>query len=81
MLRLLAGQNFNGDVVRGLLLRQSDLAIVRTQDVGLFGADDLDILVWAADNNRVVLTHDRATPRWFCPAFAAAWADGPWRPF
>src|SRR5438477_8761211 len=61
MLRLLADENFNGDIVRGLVLRQSDLDIVRVQDVGLAGADDPDILAWAAENNRIVLTHDRAT--------------------
>lgn len=61
MLRLLADENFNGDIVRGLLLRQSDLDLVRVQDVGLVGADDPDVLAWAAENNRIVLTHDRAT--------------------
>ncbi|QUW04760.1 DUF5615 family PIN-like protein [Chloracidobacterium validum] len=61
MLRLLTDENFNGDIVRGLLLRQPDLDIVRVQDVGLAGSDDPDILVWAAENNRIVLTHDRAT--------------------
>lgn len=61
MLRLLADENFNGDIVRGLLLRQADLDIVRVQDVGLAGAEDPDILAWAAENNRIVLTHDRAT--------------------
>ena len=60
-MRLLADENFNGDIVRGLLLRQPDLDIVRVQDVGLAGADDPDILAWAAENNRIVLTHDRAT--------------------
>ena len=38
MLRLLADENFNGEVVRGLLLRQPDADIVRVQDVGLAGA-------------------------------------------
>src|SRR5438874_13102276 len=61
MLRLLADENFNDDIVRGLLLRQPDLDMVRVQDVGLAGADDPDILAWAAENNRIVLTHDRAT--------------------
>jgi hypothetical protein len=59
--RLLADENFNGDIVRGLLLRQPDLDIVRVQDVGLAEADDPQILAWAAENNRIVLTHDRAT--------------------
>jgi hypothetical protein len=61
MLRLLADENFNGEVVRGLLLRQPDFDIVRVQDVGLAGADDPDLLSWAAANNRIILTHDRAT--------------------
>jgi hypothetical protein len=61
MLRLLADENFHGDIVRGLLLRQPDLDLVRVQDVGLAGADDPDVLTWAAENNRIVLTHDRAT--------------------
>lgn len=36
MLRLLSDENFNGgDIVRGLLLRQPDLDLVRVQDIGL----------------------------------------------
>lgn len=50
MFRLLADENFNHDVVRGLLLRQPDLDIVTVQDVGLTGADDPDVLDWAASN-------------------------------
>ena len=61
MLRLLADENFNGDIVRGLLLRQPNLDIVRVQDVGLAGVDDPAILGWAAENNRILLTHDLAT--------------------
>jgi predicted nuclease of predicted toxin-antitoxin system len=34
---------------------------VRIQDVGLSGLDDPAILAWAAENNRIVLTHDRTT--------------------
>ena len=61
MLRLLADENFNGDIVRGLMLHQPELNLIRVQEVGLAGADDPDILAWAAQNNRIVLTHDRAT--------------------
>ena len=61
MLRLLADENFNGDIVRGLLLRQADLDIARVQDVGLAGADDPGVLRWAAENDRIIITHDRAT--------------------
>lgn len=61
MLRLLADENFNGDIVRALLLRQPNLDILRVQDVGLAGVGDADILAWAAANDRIILTHDRAT--------------------
>ncbi len=61
MLLLIADENFNNDIVRGLLRRKSDLDIVRVQDVGLSGADDATILEWAAQENRVMLTHDVTT--------------------
>jgi predicted nuclease of predicted toxin-antitoxin system len=61
MLRLLADENFNGDIVRGLMLRQSEIDLVRVQDVGLMGSADPDILAWAAQNDRIVISHDRAT--------------------
>lgn len=61
MLQLLSDENFNGDIVRGLLLRVPELDIVRIQDLGLRGALDPEVLKWAAENNRIILTHDRAT--------------------
>lgn len=61
MVRLLCDENFNGDVVRGVTLLKSDVDIVRVQDVGLDGEADPEILAWAAENDRIVLTHDRAT--------------------
>lgn len=61
MLRIAADENFNSDIVRGLLRRRPDLDIVRVQDVGLSGADDTAILEWAANEGRVLVTHDAAT--------------------
>lgn len=61
MLRLLCDENFNGDILRGLLLRRAGLDLVRVQDAGLEGAEDPDVLTWAAEQNRILLTHDRAT--------------------
>jgi len=48
MLQLAADENFNNNIVRGLLRRKSDLDIVRVQDIGLSGADDPKILEWVA---------------------------------
>ena len=61
MLRFAADENFNGDIVRGLLRRNPKLDIIRVQDVGLSGADDPSVLEWAADQRRVVVTHDIST--------------------
>ncbi len=62
MLLLLADENFNGRILRGLLRRLPALDVVRVQDVeGLYGAGDPAVLEWAANEKRVVLTHDAAT--------------------
>ena len=61
MLRLAADENFNADIVRGLLRRLPGLDIVRVQDAGLSGADDPAVLEWAAREGRIVLTHDIST--------------------
>ena len=61
MLAFLADENFNGDIIRGVLLRRPTFDLLRLQDVGLIEADDPTVLEWAASHNRIVLTHDRAT--------------------
>lgn len=61
MLRLLSDENFNGDIIRGLFLRQPNIDLLRVQDIGLRQVDDPAILDWAASNERILLTHDRAT--------------------
>ena len=60
-MRLLTDENFNGAILRGLIRRLPELDIVRVQDVGLRNADDPDILEWAANKGRILLTHDVAT--------------------
>jgi hypothetical protein len=61
MIKFVADENFNNTIVRGVLRRKPNIDIVRIQDVGLSGADDLTVLEWAAQENRVLLTHDVAT--------------------
>lgn len=61
MLILIADENFNNDIVRGMLRRKPDLDIVRVQDVGLSNEDDRVILEWAAQEGRVLVTHDVTT--------------------
>ena len=61
MLKLAADENLNNDIIRGLIRRKPDLDIVRIQDVGLSGADDPTVLEWAAQEGRILLTHDVKT--------------------
>jgi hypothetical protein len=61
MLPLAADENFNNNIIRGLLRRNPRLDIVRIQDVGLSGASDGAVLEWAAREGRVLLTHDVST--------------------
>jgi hypothetical protein len=61
MLRLLADENLNNNIVRALQMREPALDIVRVQDVGLAGEDDPTILEWAAKGQRIIVTHDAAT--------------------
>lgn len=62
MLKLAADENFNNDILRGLLRRVPSLDIVRVQDVPeVAGRDDPTVLAWAANEGRVLLTHDVRT--------------------
>ena len=61
MLRLAADENFNHNIVRGLLRRKPNLDLVCIQDLSLSGADDPTVLEWSAKEGRVLLTHDVST--------------------
>ena len=53
MIRLLADENFNNNIVRAVRMRAPDVDIVRVQDIGLSGADDPTVLDWADQHRRV----------------------------
>ena len=61
MIRLIADEDFDNDILRGLRRRKAGVDIVRVQDVGLSSTEDPTILEWAARERRVVLTHDAKT--------------------
>ena len=58
MLSFLADENLNADIVRGLLRRRMGIDVVTVTEVALAGATDPDVLQWAADRRRLVVTHD-----------------------
>jgi len=61
MLRFVSDEDFNNHIVRGIRRRLPSIGIVRVQEVGLQGFADPEVLEWAAQENRLVLTHDAAT--------------------
>ena len=60
-LRLVADENLNGAINRGLFRIIPNLDLVRAQDAELSGTDDPTILEWAAINDRILLSHDIST--------------------
>lgn len=66
--RFLVDEDFDNDILRGLLRRLPKTDVVRVQDVGLSGAPDSAVLAWAADNDRVLLTHDVSTMTMYAAA-------------
>ena len=61
MLRLLIDQDLDHVILRGLLLRVPTLDVITAHQVGLSNASDPDLLAWAAEQERIVVTHDRRT--------------------
>ena len=58
MLRLLFDQDFNHDILRGLTLRLPELDAMTAREANLDRATDVELLLWAASQGRVLLTHD-----------------------
>ena len=61
MIGLAFDENFNHDLVRGLLRRSPRLDGIRIQDANLSGQNDPAVLEWAARQGRVLISHDVST--------------------
>jgi predicted nuclease of predicted toxin-antitoxin system len=72
MLPLLLDENFNQRILRGLKRRISNLDYSIAQESSLGGESDKSLLAWAAERNRVLVTHDLKTvPRFAYERVAA----------
>jgi predicted nuclease of predicted toxin-antitoxin system len=58
MLRIFVDQDFDHDILRGLRLLLPNVDAITALQAGLDRESDPEILAWAAEQNRVVLTHD-----------------------
>jgi hypothetical protein len=61
MLRLLIDENFDHNILRGLVRRVPQLDVLVVAQIGLSGTADIDLLRWAAREDRTIVTHDRKT--------------------
>jgi len=60
--KLLADENFDNDILRGLVRRDPAFDVIRVQDLPeIAGQDDPTVLFWATSINRILLTHDLST--------------------
>ncbi|MBI1256455.1 MAG: hypothetical protein GC204_03200 [Chloroflexi bacterium] len=61
MLRFLADENFDNRFLRALVRKDADIDVLRVQDTEIYQADDPTVLEWAAQHERILLTHDFQT--------------------
>ena len=61
MLRLLIDQDLDHDILRGLVRRIPQFDAVTAFEIGLSHATDPQLLTWAAQADRIIVTHDRTT--------------------
>lgn len=71
-MRFAADENFNGDILYDLRSKLLELDVVRVQDTEMYKSDDPALLEWAAQENRILLTHDiRTIPKFAFERVAA----------
>ena len=58
MIKILADQNFNGKILKGVKSRISEIDCITTYEIGIQKYTDYNLLTFAAKENRIILTHD-----------------------
>jgi hypothetical protein len=60
-IRFLAEEDLDADIIKGLRSREPAIDILDVKSTGLRGAKDPDLLELAAQQDRILITHDRRT--------------------
>lgn len=60
-MRFLADENFDNLILRGVLRENPNFDVLRVQDTEVYQAADPVVLAWAAQEGRILLTHDVKT--------------------
>ena len=61
MIRLATDEDFNNDIVRALRRTLPSVDVLTVREAGHGGCADPEVLAWAAEEDRVLLTHDVTT--------------------
>ena len=61
MTPLAADVCFHGHIINGLFRALPEIELIRVQDIGFDDVDDPQVLAWAAQHERVLLSRDRQT--------------------
>jgi hypothetical protein len=70
-LRFLVDEDFDHTILRGVSRRAPSVDLVTVQEAGLSGKHDTVVLELAANENRIVLTHDVSTMETYANARVA----------
>ena len=57
----MADENLNYEIVRGLRRRLPDIDLITFRETEMPGILDPELLAWAADHQRILVTHDVTT--------------------
>jgi hypothetical protein len=60
-MRFLADENFDNLILRGVLRENPEFDVIRVQDTDAYQMADPVVLAWAAQEGRILLTHDVKT--------------------
>ena len=61
MLSLLIDQDLDHDILRVLIRRIPQIDVLTAFEIGMSEATDPELLTWAAQEGRIIVTHDRKT--------------------
>ncbi len=61
LLKFLTDEDFNNRIILGLMRRLPSIDLVRVQDTAAFRQDDSLVLALAAEQERILLSHDENT--------------------
>ena len=76
-IRLQADADFNEDIVMGVRRRVPELDFQTATEAGLEGLNDIEVLALCAQQERILVTHDRRTmPKYFADFITAQTSPG-----